>query len=285
MNKLQETQLEILKVFIAICEKHHLSYFLVSGTALGAVRHHGFIPWDDDIDVGMIRSEYEKFLQVAPKELAGSHYFLQTWRSDPHYIYGFAKIRDNNTTYIENFFMNHQINHGVWMDIFPIDGLTDKELSIKKLKPRLHHFVFHIYMSYLPALLRKFHKKTFFKDLLFNFIGVLFYPFNIAHYHQRKLDKMGNKYPLEKATYAGNYMYYFTGRIEALPAHIYLETTDAIFEGVKVKIPKDYDTYLTCLYGNYMQPPKENDRVGHHIDKGFSLEMGWQEYIYHKKTR
>ena len=283
MNPLQEKQFEMLKVFIGICEKHNLQYFLVGGSTLGAVRHKGFIPWDDDIDVGMVREEFDKFIQIAPKEFEGTEFFLQTWRSDPHFTYPFAKIRNNKTTHIEDFFAHHQINHGVWLDIMPIDGYTDKDVPAKKCRGRLNWYVFHIYMAYLPALLGKFHKKTFFKDLFFNFVGLLFYPLNIAHFHQRRLDKMLHKYPLDKATLAGNHLYYFTGRIEALPPKIYLETTDAEFEGIKVKIPKDYDTYLKCLYGDYMKLPPEEKRVGHHYNKGFSLEIGWQDYIYNKK--
>ena len=283
MNPLQEKQFEMLKVFIGICEKHNLQYFLVGGSTLGAVRHKGFIPWDDDIDVGMVRDEYDKFIKIAPKELEGTEFFLQTWRSDPHFTYPFAKIRNNKTTYVEDFFANHQINHGVWIDILPIDGLTDKNIPKEKCKPRLRRYIFHIYMAYLPALLRKFHKRTFFKDLFFGFVGLLFYPLNIAHFHQRRLDKMAHEYPLDKATLAGNHLYYFTGRVEGLPPKIYLETTDAEFEGIKVKIQKDYDTYLKCLYGDYMKLPPENQREGHHYNTGFSLDVGWEEYLYGKK--
>lgn len=283
MNPLQEKQFEMLKVFVEICNKHNLSYFLVGGTTLGAVRHKGFIPWDDDVDVGMVREEYDKFLEIAPKELEGTKFFLQTWKSDPHYTYPFAKIRNNETTYVENFFAGHQINHGVWIDIMPIDGLTDKDIPKEKCKWRLRRYIFHIYMAYLPALTRKVHKKTFFKDILLGFVGILFYPLNIAHFHQKRLDKMGRQFPTETATLAGNSLYFFTGKVEGLPPRIYRETTDAEFEGITVKIPKDYDTYLKCLYGDYMKLPPEEKRVGHHYNKGFSLTIGWEDYIYKKK--
>ena len=282
MNELQAKQLEMLKVFISICDKHDLNYILVGGTCLGAIRHKGFIPWDDDIDVGMLREDYERFLEIAPKELS-EQYFLQNYKTDHNYIYGFSKIRDNKTTYVEDFFANHDINHGVWIDIFPIDGYTDKDIPIKKLKGRMNSFKWHIWLSYLPSLFRKFRKRTFFKDLLFNIIAVIFYPFNIAHFHQKQLDKMGKQYPTDKATLVGNYLYCFTGKIEALPPRIYRETIKVPFEDTYARVPKDYDTYLKCLYGDYMRLPKEEDRVGHHHDKGLSFTIGWEEYLYGKK--
>lgn len=280
MNDLQAKQLEMLKVFINICDKYNINYILVGGTALGAVRHKGFIPWDDDIDVGLLREDYERFLEVAPKELDKDKYFLQNFKSEPNFTYGFTKIRDNTTTYVENFFANHEINHGVWIDIFPIDGYTDKNIEPKKLKGRLRRFKFHIFMSYLPALFRKVRRKTWFKDILLNIVAVIFYPLNIAHYHQKALDRMGKKYPTDKATLVGNHLYYFTGKVEALPPHIYKETIKVPFEDVEARIPKDYDTYLKCLYGDYMKLPPEEKRVGHHYNTGFSLTIGWREYLY-----
>lgn len=118
MNDLQKCQLNILIEFIRLCEEHNLTYYLVGGTCLGAVRHKGFIPWDDDIDVGMPRKDYDKFIQLQ-KEIK-KPYFIQTYKSDKNYIYNFAKIRDCTTTFIENTFVCHQFNHGVWIDVFQL---------------------------------------------------------------------------------------------------------------------------------------------------------------------
>ena len=101
LRRLQQTEFEILKEFDRICKKHNIQYFLDSGTALGAARHKGFIPWDDDIDVGMLRSDYEHFLEICPKELE-QKYFLQTIETDPGCPCLFAKIRKNGTIYQEN---------------------------------------------------------------------------------------------------------------------------------------------------------------------------------------
>ena len=136
MNDLQKALLEIFKAFVAVCEKHHLRYYLIGGTCLGAVRHKGFIPWDDDIDVGLPREDYEKFIQLQD-EFKDTPYFIQTWKSDPKYIYGYAKLRNSNTTYIENFYKHFQFNQGLWIDIFPIDGFSRVVKPAKKFKNKV----------------------------------------------------------------------------------------------------------------------------------------------------
>ena len=119
--ELKKIELEMFKYYLAICEKHDLKYFLIGGTLLGAVRHKGFIPWDDDIDIGMPRPDYEKFLLVAQKELP-EHIFLQTHNTDIEYPNCFAKLRNSDTTFIETSCKKLKINHGIYIDIFPLDG-------------------------------------------------------------------------------------------------------------------------------------------------------------------
>ena len=282
MNELQKKQLEILKAFIKVCEKHNLRYFAVGGTALGAIRHHGFIPWDDDIDVGMPVEDYEKFLELQD-EFKGTPYFIQCWKSDPHYIYSFAKLRDSSTTFIENYYKNHRINHGVWIDVFPISGISDSTTDKNKCKPFLRKFIRQINLSYLGALTRKVHKRTFFKDILLNIVGGLFYLFNVNHYRQKKMDKMFKQYPLEKATLAGNFHFFWTGKVEGVNPAFFFDTISVPFEDTHINVVKRYDEYLTCLYGDYMTPPPEKQREGHHHYSGLDLEMGYEEYL--KKHR
>ena len=123
MNELQQKELELFKAFVRVCEKHNLKYFLVGGSALGAIRHKGSIPWDDDIDVGMPREDYDKFCELQ-YEYEGTPYFIQNFKSDPCYIYNYGKLRDSSTTFIENTYKNNRINHGVWIDIFTIYGFS-----------------------------------------------------------------------------------------------------------------------------------------------------------------
>ena len=277
MNPLQAKQLEILKAFIRVCDKHNLTYFLVYGTALGAIRHKGFIPWDDDIDVAMPRKDYEEYIKLQ-SEYEGTPYFIQTYKSDPCYIYNYAKLRDSSTTFIENPFKNHRINHGVFIDIFPVDGMS-RTMGDRQKIGKKNKFVWRqFYFIYLPALRRKVHKRTFFKDILLNIVAGLTYVFDIAHYRNKRVERFVNKVPFDEAAMAG-IMFGFTWRINCMDANLFRETTLVPFEDIMVKVPKDYDTYLKNLYGDYMKFPPKEQQVGHHYNSGVSLEQGYEDYM------
>lgn len=133
INELQKIQLSMLKDFDSVCQKHRISYQLFSGTALGAVRHKGFIPWDDDIDVVMLREDYERFFDSASKELESNKYYVQREFSE-HWPMFFSKLRLNGTTYIEKYHSHDaRIHQGIYIDIFPCDNLSDNRL-IQKLQ-------------------------------------------------------------------------------------------------------------------------------------------------------
>ena len=281
MNPLQKKLLELLKAFVRVCEKHNLKYYLVYGTALGAVRHKGFIPWDDDVDVGMPREDYDKFIQLQ-SEYEGTPYFIQTFKSDPCYIYNYAKLRDSSTTFIENAFKNHRINHGVFIDIFPVDGMS-KTLRDRKKVARKNAYVWRqVYLTYLPALRRKVHKRTFFKDILLNIVAGLFYIFDIAHYRNKKVERYARKIPLKGSAMAG-ILFGFTTEINPMETEIFDEVIKVPFEDTEVYILKEYDRYLTYLYGDYMKFPPKEEQVGHHYNSGFSLEQGYADYMKEHK--
>ena len=138
-QKLKEIQLKMLKEFINICNKLDLKYYVIGGTALGTIRHNGFIPWDDDIDVGMPRHDYEKFILMG-QSLLSQGYFIQTHISDPLYPNNFAKIRDSSTTFIEQVVKDIDMHHGVYLDVFPLDGVAPSKLKklFFKLKNKLY---------------------------------------------------------------------------------------------------------------------------------------------------
>ena len=277
MNDLQKELFEIFKAFVAVCEKHHLRYYLIGGTCLGAIRHKGFIPWDDDIDVGLPREDYEKFITLQD-EFKGTPYFIQTWKSDPKYLYSFAKLRNSNTTYIENFYKYHQFNHGVWVDVFPLDGFSKTVKPAKKFAPKVLSTWAHVYFCYPFSMRRKFSKRTFFKDLLINlFFAWPLWFLNIGHWQNRWVDKKVSKIKFEDAKLVG--LFFGTHpKQEAMPKEIFDGYTEGEFEGMKVCLPKDYDQYLTILFGDYMKLPPKDKQVGHHYNKGFSLTQGYEEY-------
>lgn len=276
MNDLQKCQLEILKEFIRVCKENNLQYFLIGGTCLGAVRHHGFIPWDDDIDVAMPRKDFDKFITL--QKCFKDPYFIQTYKTDKNYIYNYAKVRNSNTTFIENYYACHQINHGVWIDVFPIDGmsydLVPQNYCEKKVKSTWHQ----VYLMYLPSLKRKLRWSTLWKDIPLNLVAYLFFFLNVGKYRNKRVDKKVTRIDYDQAKTVGIY-FGTNAKKEAMPKELFLGTSIGNFEGVEVVLPKDPDKYLTLLYGDYMKVPPVDQQVGHHYDKGLSLSVGYKEYM------
>lgn len=281
MNDLQKKELELFKAFAEVCEKHHLQYFLVGGSALGAIRHKGFIPWDDDIDVGMPRKDYDQFM-LLQDEFKGTPYFIQNFRTDPCYVYNYGKLRDSSTTFIENLYKNHRINHGVWLDIFPIDGFSKKKKPREKFANKIMYIWLQVYCSYMWALRRKVRKQTWLKDILLNIAAGFFFILDIGHYRNKKVERIVHKIPLEESTMGGNF-FGFNMKREAMDSSIYKEFIKVPFEDTEAYVLKNYDTYLRNLYGEYMTPPPEGKQYGHHHHKGLDLNMGYEEYIRQHK--
>lgn len=277
MNELQNCQLNILKEFIRICEENNLIYYLVGGSCLGAIRHQGFIPWDDDIDVAMPREDFDKFITL--QEKVNKPYFIQTYKTDKRYIYNFAKLRDSSTTFIENFFVNHRINHGVWIDIFPLDGMSKNiNTPAYKFSKKVKLNWFNVYLMYLPALLRRPHLKTLWKDIPLNLVAFLFMFLNIGHYRNKLIDKRVKKIKYNDASLVGNF-FGTNPKKEAMPKEIFQEGTIKKFEGIDVKVPKDFDRYLKLLFNDYMKLPSKEKQIGHHYNKGLDLKKDYITYI------
>lgn len=158
LKAIHSLELEALTVIDQICRKHAIKYTLIGGSLLGAIRHNGFIPWDDDVDIAMLRDDLEKFKLICKTELP-SKYFYQDMNTDPEYLYLFDKIRINNTLFKESYLAECSINHGVFIDIFPVDNVSDKKSEDKK---QFNSFILlrHIFMAkYLSVKARKGKKK------------------------------------------------------------------------------------------------------------------------------
>lgn len=280
MTDLQKVELDLFIKFKEVCEKHNLRYFLIGGTALGAVRHGGFIPWDDDLDVGMPRPDYNKLLKL--KDEFKYPYFLQHYTTDPAYNFGFMKLRNSETTYVETFFMQHNLNQGVWIDIFPIDGMSkkDKLSPWQKAKPLFMWLAY--YFTYLGHMWKRPTWRTLWRDIPAYIVAFLFFPFVIGNWLTKVMHHSMQKISYDDAKLVGSFHTWALSK-EAVPKEVYGNGRKIMFEGVEAVIPEEIDVYLTAKYGDYMKLPPENKRVGHHRDAGFSLTIGYKDYLYKHK--
>ncbi len=271
LQKMQEVELDLFKAFIEVCEKLRLKYYLLGGTLLGAVRHKGFIPWDDDIDIGMPRKDYEIFIQKA-QDLLPEHYFVQTLYSEPKIPYNFCKVRNSNTTFIESSIKKLNINHGVYIDVFPLDGYPNDKKEQKKFKRK--QLFYKIWINKIFTC----KDDSFIKRALRLGLKVItfFMPVKVAVKKREKLYKSYAETDMI-ANYCGAWK-----EKEIVPKDWYGEGVQLEFEGLKVNAPAQYDKWLTQVYGDYMQLPPEEKRVGHHYTEVIDLERSYLHYIKRK---
>ena len=265
LRKVQLAQLKIAKEIKRICDKNNIDYILDSGTLLGAVRHKGFIPWDDDMDIAMTRENYERFIEAAKTDL-GEEFFLQTWETDKNYPMPFAKIRLNGTRYIENVFEKAEMHQGIYVDVFPYDVWPAKKSQKKKLwRKRL--FVQSQIMMKCHYMKFKSDKawKYFLKAIMFTFIKFL----SLFHSKQSLIKKYENtaaKFNKLKSDEVFEQTVNFKFGYWVIPSTCFEKMVELPFEDEVFKCSENYDEYLSKVYGDYMTPPPEDKRLkGHQI--------------------
>ena len=254
LRKLQRIELEMLIEVDRICRKHNIQYSLDGGTLLGAVRHKGFIPWDDDIDVIMLRKEYAKFRRVCKKELDTARFFLQDYKSDPYYRWGWAKIRRENTEHVRlgQEFLKQKT--GIFIDIFVADNVPDSFLM-----RRLHHFLcfFIRKVLYAPLGVRQAGKRR--ERAVYRILSRI--PRDSAFALRDRLAWACNRRDTELISHYT--LEYPKSCRYGLPRRCFEEFIELEFEGHMFQAFKDYEVYLRRHYGDYRKLPTVEERVPH----------------------
>lgn len=251
-RKIQLIQLEMLKEVDRICKKHNLQYYLSGGTLLGAVRHGGFIPWDDDLDIFLVRKDYDKLAQVMDKEL-DKRMFYQDWHKEKGYPYNFAKIRMNKTKFVQSELMQCDMHHGIYIDIFPLDNApNDKSACLSHLKKvqRLKTLLAVSYMS--------FKKGGKYRSVLQCILIALVKTFFSQQQIHKKVEKEVLKYNFVECDNYAAKMSRFALK-EVYPKSWFEKIEYVDFEGLKCPAPSEMDAMLTMLYGDYMTPPPSDE--------------------------
>lgn len=258
LGEIKQVSLEMLCYIADFCDANSIRYYLHAGTLLGAIRHRGFIPWDDDIDICLTRAEYNRFLNAFPKK--DDRYELQYFTTIPNYSYPYAKIRDKRTIkYPHNADVRFFYEEGLSIDVFVIDGFPDDEIK------RKYKFIWQVFL-FKQVYLRLFNSVRIFRNrnipqnilaLIEKYISVT----NVA----KKIDRLASRTPYGESKYAGCSVGLYRGKMELAHTESYENAVEGSFENRNFSIPCGYSDVLKSLYGaDYMTPPDEKNRTSTH---------------------
>lgn len=261
LRRLQLTQLELLIEFDRICRKHQISYILDGGTLLGAVRHKGFIPWDDDIDVSMLRSDYERFCAVCIQELDQKRFFWQTHETDPEYRWAYGKLLYKGTVFVRLHQEHLKMKQFIFIDVFPFDGVPDNPFLRK-----IHACSCTVLQKACWSVVGQYHASNLFMRGLYYLISHI----SIERIHAcfRYLQHKCNEQNHQWIRILGY------DDIKRLSKSFYIDLREIVFEGHLFLAPRDADGWLRSVYGDdYMELPLKEKRVGTAV----ASKISWEE--------
>lgn len=263
LRKLQLVQLEILKDFIEVCKKYDLDYIMLGGTGIGVVRHQGFIPWDDDIDVAMPRKDYDRFMEVYKKEI-GDRYKVLTPLIDKNYTCNVTHFQKKGTKFVPYISKHLKCDLCIDIDIFPMDNMPDdsKQRSRQLKRTWVLNKLIFLCGHPNPIIPWKGAKK---KAAAF-ICAAVHYVLRFCHvspkFLYKCLIKECTRYNHLDTKYINAFEVTMSDRAYLSKEEMY-PLKEMLFEGIPVSMPNAYDTYLRRLFGDYMQMPPEDKRVNH----------------------
>lgn len=254
LRKLQLIQLDMLKEVDRVCKQNNIKYCIIAGTLLGAVRHKGYIPWDDDADIAMLREEYEKFRIAVKNDLDSDKFFFQDYENTDNYRWGYGKLRRKNTEFVRLGQEHINYSTGIFIDIFPLDNVPDNCFL-----RGLHNLTCTIIRKFLWSEAGKISEKNSIKRFCYKIMSCVSKDKIFKKYE--KLVKWSNK----KITKRVRILTFPTpkGRCYGYFRKWYEELEKISFENYLFPAPKEYNEYLTFKFGDYLKLPPEEKRGGH----------------------
>lgn len=266
-EQMKEIQLNILTQIDEICKTENVRYSLAFGTLLGAIRHKGFIPWDDDIDIAMPRKDYDKFIEYCKQN--ETPFRLVSNQTDKRYAYLFSKACAKDTVIEEHVGNRYACELGVYVDIFPVDGLGDtQEEAVKSFNKR------EFKRELLVAANWKKFSRSKSRSILIEPIRLAFFLISRFVKPAKMIKNVENYYrniDFDQSKYAGVMCGAYRKK-EIMPQDIFAECIEVQFEDKAFQAFKEYDRYLTHLYGDYMTPPPKEKQITHHDFEAYYKE-------------
>lgn len=262
LQELKDIEFDILKMFDAFCKENNIKYYLSHGTLLGAIRYKKFIPWDDDIDLLIPRNDYNRMISLFKDS---EKYHLFAYEKNKDYLFPYAKLCDMNT-YKDEFGYVNGVKLGVDIDLFPLDAWDD---NLEKAKDEVKYIKKKMFRLHLTKL-----KKSDSTNLIKRFVKwglMIFCKIRGSKYYIEKIMNASCKSGKKGTSYLGCKAWCVYGEKGIIPAETFADTVEVEFEGQMFPAPIGWDTYLTCLYGDYLpEPPKEKQKT-HHAFKAYKL--------------
>ena len=262
LSPVQVHVMDLLHKLIELFEEENISYYILGGTMLGAVRHKGFIPWDDDVDIGIERRDYERFLKTYSSKLP-DYLKIRTYRDKSYHHYYYARIVDTRY-HIKRMGSIKERQEELWIDLFPLDGMPDGKIRTLIHKARLLTVRLMYHMSCFDKVNvkrpgRPLVDRMIIKFLMITHLGKSWNSKKLLD----KIDKLLKKYPVEDSNYVFNFMGSTHAFREIFSKKCFGKNTKYQFEDMMLVGPKEYDEYLSKLYGDYMKLPPESERNVH----------------------
>lgn len=255
LRRLQMTELELLQEVDRICRKCGIHYNIIAGTLLGAVRHGGFIPWDDDADVALLRPEYEKFVKACETELDHSRFYFQDHQNTPGYRWGYGKLRRKDTLFLRENQEHMPYEQGAFIDIFPLDYVPESHVG-----RALCNFKCFLYRKFFWSEVGKIAEKGFPMRYVYGIMSKV--PEKAL---KDSFDRFREKTDHRKTGWVRILTFPTPNRAYGYKANWYEMSEEIDFEGILFWGIKDYDEYLSFKFGDYMELPPEEERKVHPV--------------------